>query len=388
MHNPSLTYAYAENLFDGVMEAPIRNAVIEMENGVITSLRHGVPPNDVPSNAIRAPIATPGLIDLQINGAGDVQFNHDLTVPGLQRMLDASARGGAAYIFPTFTTAPGNAYQRAVDVVLTALSLGVEGIAGLHLEGPFISTERAGIHRREFIRPMTTEDVDFLCCAAGKLKILLTVAPEKQDPVLLKKLSQAGIVIFAGHSNATYEEMQAAVSMGVVGTTHLFNAMSQTTARQPGLVGAALGGSLFAGIIADGHHVHDVNLKIAADLLPERLCLVTDAMQTMNGETTSFELYEKKISLHNGKLTSGDSTIGGAHLSMAEGLTNMVQMTGTQLGRAVIFASANPAASVGLDRVVGKISPGYEATLSMFDCSLTCTGIIRKGHPLPMTHLA
>ncbi|NDW54267.1 N-acetylglucosamine-6-phosphate deacetylase [Aliiroseovarius sp. PrR006] len=367
-------------LYDGEATYPRYNALISVEAGTIASIADGIDPKDLPTGTIRVPVATPGLIDLQINGAGDVQFNFDLSQSGLQTMVDASARGGAAYIFPTFTTAPGSDYREAVEVVRSAVANGVKGIAGIHLEGPFISDERPGIHRPEFIRPLNEDDVQYLCNAAKDITIILTIAPEKQDQDCLRRLNASGVILFAGHSNADIGDMKTAARSGVRGVTHLFNAMSQTTGRQPGVVGAVLGdGDFYAGIIADGYHVHPTNLSAAARAIPDRLCLVTDAMQTMNGNTTSFDLYGKRISLRDGMLTGEDGTLGGAHLSMDEAIQNMSGLTHVSIGEAIRMASKNPANAVGLGEQLGTLDEGKEAALSFFDNDLNCIGIVREG---------
>jgi len=180
MSDDRISTVFADTLYDGIGKQPRHNVLVRFERGKIISLSDDVLPENVPADALRAPVATPGLIDLQINGAGDVQFNFDLTVAGLQKIVDASALGGAAYIFPTFTTAPGNDYREAVDAVIAARKAGITGVAGIHLEGPFISTERPGIHRPEFIRTLTVEDVDYLCTVAKEVTIILTLAPERQ----------------------------------------------------------------------------------------------------------------------------------------------------------------------------------------------------------------
>ena len=380
MQNNLVKTVFAKTLFDGISSVPSINAVVRIEGSKIASIKSNVEQKDIPADAVFTDIATPGLIDIQINGAGDIQFNSDLTVAGLKRMVSASQQGGAAFIFPTFTTAPGQSYQKAVKVVQDALAAGVDGIAGVHLEGPFLSVERPGIHRQDFIRPLDEADVAYLCDAARQIKILLTIAPEHQNPDFVKALAQAGIVLFAGHTNATFQDMQIALKSGVTGVTHLFNTMSQITARAPGVVGSVLGSEdFFAGIIADGYHVDVANLRLAAKAIPTKLCLVTDAMQTMNGHSQSFDLYGKQITLRNGKLTGDDNTLGGAHLAMAEAVRNMVRLANIDLGEAISMATRNPALAVGLDADLGTLAPNKSATLSLFDNAMECVGVVVNG---------
>lgn len=373
-------FVYADMLYDGVSRRGQRHALIGMAEGRIATVHADVPKNDVPSNALRVPIVMPGFLDLQINGAGDVQFNFDLTVSGLKTMVAASALGGATHIFPTFTTAPNSDYRQAIEVVAEAIEMGVPGIAGLHLEGPFISRHRPGIHQKDFIRPLRQSDVDLLCEAAAKMPLLVTLAPEEQAPHLLKQLKENGVTLFAGHTEATCEDMTQAAQSGVTGVTHLFNAMSQITPRAPGAVGAVLGGGAFyAGIVADGHHVHPHNLNLAVRALPDHLCLVTDAMQTMNGSSQEMTLYGRRIRLKQGRLTGDDGTLGGAHLTMANAVQTLVRHSDASFGDAAKFASANPAQAVGLHDSYGQIRPGLSASMSLLSSELDCLGILRDG---------
>ncbi|WP_299427265.1 N-acetylglucosamine-6-phosphate deacetylase [uncultured Shimia sp.] len=374
------TFVYADMMYDGVSRHGQPHALIGVAEGRIVTVHGDVPQNDVPSNALRVPIVMPGFLDLQINGAGDVQFNFDLTISGLETMVAASALGGATHIFPTFTTAPNSDYRRAIEVVAEAVAIGVPGIAGLHLEGPFISRHRPGIHQKDFIRPLRQSDVDLLCEAAAKIPLLVTLAPEEQPPHMLQQLQQAGVTLFAGHTEATFEDMTRAAQSGVTGGTHLFNAMSQMTPREPGAVGAVLGGGAFyAGIVADGHHVHPHNLNLAVRALPDHLCLVTDAMQTMNGRSQEMTLYGRRIRLKHGRLTGDDGTLGGAHLTMANAVQTLVQHTVASLGDAAKFASANPAQAVGLQHIYGQLKPGLSASMSLLSTELDCLGILRDG---------
>lgn len=168
---------YAETLYDGRSHEAQSKVLIEVEAGRIVAVHAGTDPRDLPREVVRVPMAMPGFIDLQINGAGDVQFNSECNRAGLETMVAASARGGATHIFPTFTAAPRKEYRQALDVVTKAVQDSVPGVAGVHLEGPFLSSKRPGIHNPDFLRPLTQDDVDVLCAASQSLRILLTLAP-------------------------------------------------------------------------------------------------------------------------------------------------------------------------------------------------------------------
>ena len=268
----------------------------------------------------RVGIVAPGFIDLQINGAGGVMFNDTPDAQTIARMAAAARIGGTCHIMPTYITAAGTGYRDALAAV--AACSGPE-ILGVHLEGPFLSPEKPGIHPADHIRRLDAEDMTLLLAHRGR--ILLTLAPEEIEPSRVQTLTDAGLILFAGHSNADCKTVLQAAAAGLTGVTHLFNACSQLTAREPGVVGAALSDSrLFAGIIADGHHVSPRNLRLAHDLMKGRLFLVSDTMPTFGSDITSFTVGAERITLENGRLTSGEGRLAGAHLGLDRAVRVMV----------------------------------------------------------------
>lgn len=368
----------ARTLYDGVSDAPRHDQVIRMEDGRIA----GIEPLDGrkawPAGMIEADVAAPGFIDMQINGAADTQFNEEPTVDAIARIAAGARKGGTAHLLPTFITAPGTDYRRAIAAANAALDRGVPGILGVHLEGPFLSPDRPGIHPCRFIRPLTEADVEAIGGARGT--VLVTLAPERQDPALIAKLADAGIHVFAGHSSATAAEMDAAIGKGVTGVTHLFNALPQIAGREPGICGSALmRPELAAGIIADGVHVHRRNLAMAARLMGERLCLVTDAMKTLAGTVTAFDLYGTPVTLDRGCLRGPDGRLAGAHLAMDEAVRNAVALMGVTPALAIAMASAHVARALGLEGQLGRLAPGHRASLTLLDNGFRATGVIVDG---------
>nr|WP_283255054.1 N-acetylglucosamine-6-phosphate deacetylase [Marivita sp. GX14005] len=362
-------------MFDGTGGPALRDRIVHFDGGRITEIRPASARDDAPEVDILAP----GFIDMQINGAADTQFNFDPSAAALRRIAHGSREGGTAYILPTFITAAGTDYARALDAVHSAVEEGVPGILGLHLEGPFLSHLRPGIHDPVAIRQMDESDLDRLT-AADVGTVLLTLAPEALPAGMLKRLTQAGLRVFAGHTEATADQIAQAEAEGLVGVTHLFNAMSQMTGRAPGVVGAAFASeTLFAGIIADGHHVDWRNIAVAARLMPDRLCLVTDAMLTLAGNLTQFELHGEVITQSGGRLTNAAGTLAGAHVSMIECVRNMHDHTGVPLERIIAMASGNPARALGLERSVGTISEGARASFTCLTGDLGVAGVIVDG---------
>lgn len=370
----------ARTLYDGTGRPPQKDMVIEVRNGRfsrITPYAKGERPGELAEHAI----VTPGLIDIQINGANDVQFNSQPTPEALRQIVIGAECGGTAWILPTFVTAPGQDYLKAMDVVRSAIAAGMPGILGLHLEGPFLNALRPGIHERPAIRKIEAADLAALS-APFPGPLLLTLAPEEAPEGAVRHMTEKGVIVFAGHSAATFADMQAAIRDGLKGATHLFNAMSQVLVREPGVAGAVLGSDrLFAGIIADGHHVHWNNVGLAIRLMPDRLCLVTDAMCTLASTRTEFVMHGETIRLVDGRLTNSDDTLAGAHVAMDESIRNVVGRGLASPELAVRMASRNPAAALGLEVDLGSILPGQIACCSTFDTAWVSTGVIRCTGP-------
>lgn len=359
------TRILARMLYDGTGAPGRPDVVVEITDGIITRV---VPwQRGSTTNIEEYPVLSPGLIDIQINGANDRQFNDSPTVEALAGMAEGAAKGGTAWILPTFITAPEHDYLAAISSARRAIETGVPGILGLHLEGPFLSPERPGIHEPGAIRRISETDLEALT-AGFPGPLLLTAAPEEMPAGALQRLTQAGVIVFAGHSAASYAQMAAAEADGLRGVTHLFNAMSQITVREPGVVGAALASKrLFAGLIADGHHVHWANIGLAGRLMPDRLCLVTDAMCTLAGTRTGFSARGERISLRDGRLTSADGTLAGAHIAMDASIRNLIDHGITAPELAVRMATLNPASALKLQHSIGRVVEGMESGLTAFD---------------------
>lgn len=374
----------ARDLYDGLTDQPRTNQLITIADGVIKDIQPVGAKQAVPRDTVEAKVVAPGFIDIQINGAADTQFNEEPTAEAIGHIAAGARRGGTAHIMPTFITAPGSDYAKAIAASNEALETRVPGVLGVHLEGPFLSPERPGIHPREFIRQLEQADVDTIKRAKGT--VLLTLAPECQDHGLIRQLVASGTRVFIGHSNAKKGDVGRAIETGVSGVTHLFNAQSQITARDAGVVGCALmRPELFAGIIADGLHVDPQNLAMVAKLMPERLCLVTDAMKTLAGTLNSFDLYGTTITLHDGRLTGPNGTLAGAHLAMDEAVRNAIALMEMSPAQALRMASLNPAKALGLSGELGTVQVGYRASFTLLDNAFHATGTVVDGEAF-LTH--
>lgn len=339
--------------------------------------------------ALDGGVLAPGFVDLQLNGGGGVMLNDAPDVETLATMAEAHAGLGSLTILPTLITDTPEFTAAAVAAVEEAVRLGVPGIAGLHLEGPHLSLARKGAHDPALIRPMGAGDLAFLLGAAKRLpRLLVTLAPESVTTAQIATLVKAGVIVSLGHSDAGFETCRAAASAGAAMATHLFNAMSQMGNREPGLVGAVLAtGTLDAGLIADGIHVHPEVMRaaLAAKTGPGGLFLVTDAMAPAGTAITAFTLNGREIRRADGRLTLADGTLAGADLDMARALRVLRDDVGLALDRALGMATEVPARVARLSDRSGALRPGRSADVVHLTPDLHLAGIWRQGTPVALS---
>jgi N-acetylglucosamine-6-phosphate deacetylase len=310
----------------------------------------------------------PGFIDLQVNGGGGVLFNDHPTVDGIVAIGEAHRRFGTTGFLPTLISDDLGTLERAIQAVDAAIERGIPGVLGIHIEGPFLSPARKGIHDASKFR-ILDERALHLLASLRHGRVLVTLAPELAPPGAIRALVDRGVVVAAGHTAATYDDVQAAFAEGLSGFTHLFNAMTQLGSREPGTVGAALENrSSWCGLIVDGHHVHPATLRIAlAAKGAGRLVLVTDAMPTVGSDQRSFRLAGQLIECDGDRCTASDGTLAGSNLNMAAAVRNAVRLMEVDVATAVRMASEVPASVMGLADERGSIRPGMRADLVLVD---------------------
>lgn len=325
-------------------------------------------------------VIAPGFVDLQVNGGGGVMLNEDPSITALGRIAAAHATLGATSILPTLITDAPEKTVAAIDAVAAAIAQDMPGIIGLHLEGPHLSVRRKGAHDPGFIRPMTDGDVARLQDAAQRLPVLtMTVAVENVTPAQIHALTEAGVLVSLGHSEASFVQAAEAVAAGASCATHLFNAMSQLGNREPGLVGAALAhGQLSAGMIADGVHVHPANVGIAlrAKRGPGRIFLVSDAMSVAGTAETGFDLGGRQVLRRDGRLTLLDGTLAGADLDLLTAVRNLIGWGHADAATALAMASSVPATLVGGGPGLGRLVPGGRADFQHIDLGGTAPATV------------
>jgi N-acetylglucosamine-6-phosphate deacetylase len=324
----------------------------------------------------------PGFIDSQVNGGGGVLFNDAPSVESIRAIGNAHRKFGTSGFLPTLISADLDVVAKAIEAVQAALASGVPGVLGIHIEGPFLNVERKGIHDRDKIRELDPNAVELLTSLRGG-RTLVTLAPEMTTPDMIKRLAMAGVVVSAGHTNATYEQIRVALQEGLTGFTHLFNAMSQLTGREPGVVGAALDDpDSWCGIIVDGEHTDPVVLRISMRCKRhDRFMLVTDAMPSVGTNNKSFDLQGRKIKVAGNLCLDEDGRLAGSNIDMASCVRNAISMLGLPLPEAVRMASLYPAEFLGLAHEIGRIAPGYKANFVVADDQLRVLDTWIDGRP-------
>lgn len=374
----------AAKIFDG--DSWHEKSALVLRGGLVAAI---APAADLPPTIETIEVAgmlVPGFVDLQVNGGGGVMLNDRQDVETIRTICAAHAKFGTTALLPTLITDTPEVTRSAVDAGAQAIARAVPGFLGLHLEGPHLSLARKGAHDPRLIRPMDDAAEAALIAAHEKVPVLLTtVAPESAEPARIARLVKAGVVVSLGHSDTGYHQAVACAEAGASMATHLFNAMSQITNREPGLAGAVLEtGGLFAGLIADGIHVDPVTIRIAlkAKNVPGRIFLVTDAMATIGTDMTSFTLNGRTITRANGRLTLDDGTLAGADLDMISAIRFVHRTIGLELSEALRMASLYPAQAMGVETSHGRFAKGARADIVHLSDALDVRDVWISGEPV------
>jgi N-acetylglucosamine-6-phosphate deacetylase len=365
MSEPKRHAIAAGNVFDGWMRH--KDAAVVVEGSLIvgvvpqSELPLGLEVRKLPSEVWLAP----GFIDLQVNGGGDVLLNNSPTPEAIRAIAVAHRKFGTTALLPTLITDTSEK-MTAAFAAAESLAESEPGILGIHLEGPFLSSERAGVHDANLMRQPSPADLKMLC-GPRKGALLVTLAPERVPNGFIARLVQSGVRVSLGHSMATYDETLAAMAEGLSGFTHLFNAMRPLASREPGPIAAALESpNAWFGMIVDGFHVNPAMLRLALRGLGQPI-LVTDAMPPVGGRQSKFDLYGSEIQVIGGRCARSDGTLAGSALDMAAAVRNCVHMLGVAIDDALRFASRNPAEFIGLGHLLGGLHPGYRADVVALD---------------------
>ncbi|HET8555007.1 MAG TPA: N-acetylglucosamine-6-phosphate deacetylase [Rhodanobacteraceae bacterium] len=310
----------------------------------------------------------PGFIDCQVNGGGGVLLNDTPTVDGIRAIAAAHRPFGTTSLLPTLISDDRDVMREAIEAVSAAVEEGVPGVLGIHIEGPFLAPARKGVHDAGKFRAPDVEDVALIGSMTHGVT-LLTLAPEQVPMQTIQAFLARGVIVSAGHTAADYATVRMALDVGVRGFTHLFNAMSPFTSREPGTVGAALEDTdSWCGLIVDGHHVHPASLRVViAAKSRGKMFLVTDAMPPVGSDDPTFVLNGETITARDGICQTADGTLAGSALDMATAVRNCVNLLGLPLAEAARMASTYPADFLGLSHTHGRIAAGCRADFAVLD---------------------
>lgn len=310
-------------------------------------------------------VISAGLIDLQLNGCGGVLFNDSITLETLETMHQTNLRYGTTSYLPTLITSAVADVMQALEVTKQWFKLygNTRGVIGLHLEGPFLSVEKRGIHPLEFIIKPTDDLLAAIVPYTKFFPIKMTLAPENFTTAQIEYLVKHGVIVSVGHTNATYAQAETAFNHGAATVTHMFNAMSGMTGRNPGVIAAVLANAPYLGLIVDLLHVDKANVRLLAQLKPTTTYLVTDAVTPTGTEMTEFDFAGKHLYVREGRCVDDAGTLGGAYLTMNEAVEKCVNECELSLEQTLTMATLTPARLMGLDQQLGKIAAGYRADL-------------------------
>ncbi|XUA18112.1 N-acetylglucosamine-6-phosphate deacetylase [Citrobacter sp. OP27] len=340
-------------------------------------------PSGIEQRSLNGAILAPGFIDVQLNGCGGVQFNDSpdaVTVETLEIMQKANEKSGCTSYLPTLITSSDDLMKQGIRVMREYLAKYPNQALGLHLEGPWLNIVKKGTHNPDFVRKPDYELVDFLCANADVIT-KVTLAPEMVPADVITRLVDAGIVVSAGHSNATLKEAKVGFRAGITFATHLYNAMPYITGREPGLAGAIFDeADVYCGIIVDGLHVDFANVRNAKRLKGDKLCLVTDATAPAGAHIDEFIFAGKTIYYRDGLCVDENGTLSGSALTMIEGVRNLVEHCGIALDEVLRMATLYPARAIGVDKQLGSLAPGMVANLTAFTRDYKITKTIVNGN--------
>ncbi|WP_094752494.1 N-acetylglucosamine-6-phosphate deacetylase [Psychromonas sp. CD1] len=320
-----------------------------------------------------------GFIDLQLNGCGGVMLNGAETEKTLEIMQATNLKSGTTSYLPTFITDADEGIKRMLKVTRNYMQKHKNEVLGLHLEGPYLSIEKKGIHCPEYIREADPDMIHHICQNSDVVSIL-TLAPENNSKETIQALCNSNIIVALGHTNATYAQAKEGIDNGISCATHLFNAMTSMEGRAPGVIGAIYDNNIYAGVIVDGFHVAYESIRISKKIMGEKLYLVTDATAAAGSNIDSFDFVGTTINYKSGKCTGPDGSLGGSAVTMIESIQQMVKFVGVELDEALRMATLYPAKAISVDHRLGSIMPGKIANLAVFTSDYKVLATIVNGN--------
>jgi len=337
----------------------LNDVVVHIENHLVVGIDH----NGFDANNAM-PFIIPALIDLQIYGAGGKLLSEFPDKETIEKIYQFCLKGGAGFFQPTIASQSMDIIYASIDAVKAYQAGGGKGCIGLHLEGPWIHPGKKGAHDTLVIRVPDMEEVATILAYGKGVISMITLAPEICTPEIIKAIQEEGIIVSAGHTNASYETAMQFFNEGIPVATHLFNAMSSFQHRAPGVVGALFDHpTAMSSIIADGYHVDYAAIRIAKKIMGDRLFCITDTVTA-----TSTGLYQHTLV---GDKYESAGTLSGSALTQLKSIQNLVEHVGIPLSEAIRMCSVYPAKVMQNKHVEGTIAFNKKANLLCLSEDLT-----------------
>ena len=368
-------------LFSGKEFFDNRALLIDGENIIDIINEHDVPKN-FEIQKLNGGILSPGFIDLQVNGGGGKLFNNSPDKESLNTIIQAHQHFGTTSIMPTVISDSLNVLKKCTTTISEEIENN-KSLLGVHIEGPFFNVKYRGVHQKQYINTINSDYLN-LFENLKDFPVMLTLAPECISNKQLKHLKSLGFKILAGHTDASYDQLEEAIKYGLDGFTHLFNAMGQISAREPGVVGSALTfDNTAASIIVDLHHVHPSLIQMAYKQKPQgKLFFVSDSMATIHHGEPSFELYDEIVSESKGRIINSEGKLAGSSITQIDAIKNAYQSCNIPLNEALAMASRYPAEYLGVANYLGSLKSGYRADLTHFDLDFQVQNVWVAGKQL------
>lgn len=324
-------------------------------------------PADIPKTDLQGHDLTAGFVDLQLYGGKTGFLVRDLSEESLIDMIETHRQDGTVAIVPTLYSTSHERILKAIDVTKAYIASGKTGVLGLHIEGPFINFAKRGAHSAKEVRAPTKREIQEIIEKSEGLLTLMTIAPEIWPEELLQLIQNSSIILSLGHTNATYQQAKGYFAKGIHLATHLYNAMRPFESREPGVVTAIWDTpTVNASIIVDGYHCDFATVRIAKQLMGERLFLISDA--TLAKIDPMRFVFEDFTANYDGKRLLNDAgLLAGSAITLLDAVRNCIQQIGISKDEVFRMASTYPARHLGLGDKYGKIKAGYSANLVVLD---------------------
>lgn len=352
----------------------LENQVIITDKGIISSVSPGVPSEFMPT----VDCLSAAFIDLQVNGGMGLNFTEYPNLLTIQDISKSCAEVGTGFTLPTLLSSPLENILKAIEAIKNfQQKFPEQGVLGMHLEGPFINPEKRGAHALSWVRKPTTAELEEIIRYGKGVIRLMTVAPEVFTAAQLDILVSSGIIISAGHSNATYQEAVKGFSRGIKLVTHLYNAMSSFMPREPGLVGAAFDTSFVATpMILDGLHSDYAAARLAYKVKRDQLFLISDALFVGEKKQT-YKWGDFNAHLEGDKYINDEGHFAGSTIALGNAVHNAVYHVGISLPEAIEMVTTRPAKAIGMEESIGRVQPGYKAVFTVFNNRLDQFEVLR-----------